>query len=87
MIAEKLETIIAIGIANIRMRDFYDIYILLKLQGNNIDKILLSKAVIGTSEKRGSLNVLSDDKKQITYEKLNYLLRLSNLNPSEFNIF
>jgi len=34
--------------------------ILLKLQGNNIDKILLSKAVIGTSEKRGSLNVLSD---------------------------
>lgn len=42
------------------MRDFYDIYILLKLQGNNIDKILLSKAVIGTSEKRGSLNVLSD---------------------------
>jgi len=27
------------------------------------------------------------DKKQITYEKLNYLLRLFNLNPSEFNIF
>lgn len=27
------------------------------------------------------------DKKQITYEKLSYLLGLSNLNPSEFNIF
>ncbi|MGH4120880.1 ImmA/IrrE family metallo-endopeptidase [Clostridium sp.] len=27
------------------------------------------------------------DKGQITYEKLNYLLGLSNLNPSEFNIF
>ncbi len=60
VIAEKLETIIARGIANTRMRDFYDIFILLKLQGNNIDKILLSKAVIGTSEKRGSLSVLSD---------------------------
>jgi len=60
VIAEKLETIIARGIANTRMRDFYDVYILLKLQGNSIDKILLSKAVIGTSEKRGSLNVLSD---------------------------
>jgi len=27
------------------------------------------------------------DKDQITYEKLNYLLGLSNLNPGEFNIF
>jgi Zn-dependent peptidase ImmA (M78 family) len=27
------------------------------------------------------------DKHQITYEKLNYLLKLANLNPSEFNIY
>lgn len=27
------------------------------------------------------------DKHQITYEKLSYLLKLSNLNPSEFNIY
>lgn len=60
VIAEKLETIIVRGIANTRMRDFYDIYILIKLKGHNIDKILLSKAVIGTSEKRGSMKVLSD---------------------------
>lgn len=31
VIAEKLETIISRGIANTRMRDFYDIYILLKV--------------------------------------------------------
>lgn len=60
VLAEKLETIVARGIANTRMRDFYDIYILLKLQGHNIDKVLLSTAVIATSEKRGSINVLSD---------------------------
>lgn len=60
VIAEKLETIIARGIANTRMRDFYDIYILLKLQGHNLDKILFRKAVIGTSKKRGSMSVLSE---------------------------
>ena len=60
VIAEKLETVIARGIANTRMRDFYDIYILLKLQGDNIDKTLLNQAVIATSEKRGSISLLSD---------------------------
>ena len=42
------------------MRDSYDIYILLKLQGHNIDKMLLSKAVMATSEMRESLTVLSN---------------------------
>jgi predicted nucleotidyltransferase component of viral defense system len=32
VIAEKFETILTRGIANTRMRDFYDIFILLKLQ-------------------------------------------------------
>lgn len=62
VIAEKLETIILRGIANTRMRDFYDIYILLKVHGHAIDEYLLTKAIIGTSERRGSLNVLSDGK-------------------------
>lgn len=34
VIAEKLETIISRGTANTRMRDFYDIYILMNLQGH-----------------------------------------------------
>lgn len=60
VIAEKLETIILRGTANTRMRDYYDIYILLKVQGDNIDKETLAKAIIATSKRRGSIDVLSD---------------------------
>jgi predicted nucleotidyltransferase component of viral defense system len=60
VIAEKLETIISRGIANSRMRDFYDIYILLKVQEHNIDKALLAEAIIATSKRRGSSDILSD---------------------------
>lgn len=58
VIAEKFETIIARGIANTRMRDFYDIYILLKVQGHNIDKDILSEAIVATARKRGSRSIL-----------------------------
>lgn len=60
VIAEKIETIITRSITNTRIRDFYDIYILLKLQAHNIDKELLFKAVIATAKRRGSLGVLAD---------------------------
>jgi predicted nucleotidyltransferase component of viral defense system len=40
-LAEKIETIISRNIANSRMRDFYDVYILKKLQANNINFELL----------------------------------------------
>lgn len=60
VIAEKFETILTRNIANTRMRDFYDIYILVKLQGYRIEHELLSEAVRKTSEKRGSVSVLPD---------------------------
>ncbi|HZX21759.1 MAG TPA: nucleotidyl transferase AbiEii/AbiGii toxin family protein [Clostridia bacterium] len=60
VIAEKLETIISRGIANTRMRDFYDIYILLKVQGHDIDRALLAEAIVATSKRRGSSKVLLD---------------------------
>ncbi|WP_352404970.1 nucleotidyl transferase AbiEii/AbiGii toxin family protein [Sporanaerobacter acetigenes] len=60
VIAEKLETIISRSIANTRLRDFYDIHILLKVQGHNINKDLLTKAIITTSERRGSSNMLQE---------------------------
>ncbi|MCF6464508.1 nucleotidyl transferase AbiEii/AbiGii toxin family protein [Clostridium sp. Cult2] len=60
VLAEKVETIISRGIANTRMRDFYDIYILLKLQNHCIDNELLAKALIATAKKRGSYNLLND---------------------------
>lgn len=44
VIAEKLQTILARGILNSRCKDFYDIYIIRRLQWDNIDKEYLRKA-------------------------------------------
>ena len=60
VLAEKIETIISRSIANTRMRDFYDVNILLELQVENIDFKVLSEAIINTVEKRNTRNVLSE---------------------------
>lgn len=39
IIAEKFETVLTRSITNTRMRDFYDIYILCKLQGNRVNYV------------------------------------------------
>ena len=54
VLAEKIETFLARGTANTRMRDFYDIYALEKTQVHNINKDVLKAAFNNTSEKRGS---------------------------------
>lgn len=59
IIAEKLETIISRSTVNTRMRDFYDIYILSKLQAENINTGLLSDAIIATANKRGTTDLLT----------------------------
>ena len=56
--AEKLETVVSRGDQNTRPRDYYDIYILLKLQYKNINVDLLKRALEATSKKRGSTEVL-----------------------------
>lgn len=59
MLAEKLETVVSRGIANTRPRDFYDIFILLKLRGNEISLDVLKKALEQTADKRGSREVIN----------------------------
>lgn len=59
IIAEKMETLIVRSVTNTRMRDFYDLYILLTLQGDNIDGELLKTALIETAKKRNSMDDLS----------------------------
>lgn len=54
ILAEKLETVISRGDQNTRPRDFYDIYILTKLQAENIDLKTLAYALDATARKRGS---------------------------------
>lgn len=60
VLAEKIETVISRGDQNTRPRDYYDIYILSKLQYSNIDIGTLKAALDATVEKRGSETVLKD---------------------------
>ena len=55
VLAEKLETIISRNVTNTRMRDFYDIYILQKLYGEQLSKDVLWDALVATAKKRGTL--------------------------------
>lgn len=60
VLAKKIETIISRSTANTSMKDFHDIHILLKLQGHNIDNDLLTKVLMSTARKRGSIKLLND---------------------------
>ena len=55
VLAEKLETVISRNVTNTRMRDFYDIYILQKLYGEQLKKEVLWNALVATARKRGTL--------------------------------
>ncbi len=55
VLAEKLETVISRNVTNTRMRDFYDIYILQKLYGEQLKKEVLWNALVATAGKRGTL--------------------------------
>lgn len=52
LLAEKIQTILARGIANTRMRDFYDIYGIIDMNEDKIDKVILIEAFQATCEKR-----------------------------------
>ena len=58
LLAEKLETIMARGTANTRMRDFYDIHVI--SQQEFFDKEVLKKAFLATSEKRDTTVQIPD---------------------------
>lgn len=60
VLAEKLETIVTRETTNTRMRDFYDIYIILQLYGNTLESSVLHDALTATSHKRGTNEQLAD---------------------------
>ena len=82
LLAEKLETVVARGTANTRMRDFYDIYTLWQDKESEIDVEILRKAFYNTANKRGTLLLMKNASavlKEIGYSSdlrklwLNYL--------------
>lgn len=52
LLAEKIQTIFARGIANTRLRDFYDIHSIMGTYENEVDKELLLEAFHATCKKR-----------------------------------
>lgn len=60
VLAEKLETVIARTITNTRMRDYYDLYILEKLHGRDIDSSLLAAALTATATQRNTLALMQN---------------------------
>lgn len=60
ILAEKYETIIRRGITNTRTRDFYDLYILVKLNESHIDFELLKTSIENTCKRRESLEIINN---------------------------
>ena len=54
ILAEKLQTVLARGILNPRMRDFYDIRMLLDTYEDKVNKAVLKDAFAATCKKRGT---------------------------------
>ena len=64
VLAEKLETILSRSIANTRMRDLYDVYILLSLYGDKVYPETFKQAFLATAKKRG-FNSFDDNSQNI----------------------
>lgn len=52
VLAEKFQTIVTRGLFNTRLKDFYDVYILIKTKMNELSKDNLIKAIKNTFERR-----------------------------------
>ncbi len=60
ILAEKLQTVLARGVLNTRMRDYYDIYTLTRIYKNSIDILVLRDAFAATCKKRDSLGLMHE---------------------------
>lgn len=79
ILAEKLETVISRGDQNTRPRDYYDIYILISLQAENIDASILKEAFKATAEKRGSMEIIR------RYKEIMQVVKNSEIMNSRWN--
>ena len=65
ILAEKYESIISRNIDNTRMKDYYDLYMFVKLKWSDINKDTLRKAIINTAKNRGTLNYIENSNKYL----------------------
>lgn len=60
VLAEKMETVISRGVANTRLRDYYDLYILQNEYTHAINMEQFKTAFLATSKKRNSVQLIAD---------------------------
>lgn len=86
VLAEKLETIISRSILNTRPRDYYDVYILWKLQKENIDIGTLKLALQETAKKRETINSIESYSKILEeIEENQNMIKQWNVYKNKFN--
>ncbi|MCR5438500.1 MAG: nucleotidyl transferase AbiEii/AbiGii toxin family protein [Selenomonas sp.] len=66
LLSEKIQTVLARGQLNTRMRDFYDLYELSRIYRDKIDVATLQSAFTATCAKRNTQNLLQDAPQVIT---------------------
>lgn len=81
VMAEKLETVVSRGDQNTRPRDYYDVYILAKLQYKNIKIDYLKAALEETAKKRGSSELLKN------YENIINIVRNNDVMIRQWGIY
>lgn len=60
VLAEKIETVIARGVANTRLRDYYDLYILQNEYTHVINMKQFKEAFLATSKNRNSIQLIAE---------------------------
>ena len=63
LLAEKLQTILTRGVLNTRMRDFYDVHVLLITRNKDIDKNIIKQAFFETCKNRQTENLTENARK------------------------
>ena len=79
VLAEKLETLISRNVTNTRMRDFYDIYILQKLYGEQLSKDVLWDALVATAKKRETLEQIETEDIDEVFDEIQSSSVMENL--------
>ena len=87
--AEKLETSVYFGMDNSRMKDYHDMYLIIK--GNIVNKLKLKKAIIKTFKYRNTeiaspiLNFKPSNKMK-TYWRRHYMRTISGILPKNLEL-
>ena len=77
--AYNLETVISRNVTNTRMRDFYDIYILQKLYGEQLSKDVLRDALVATAKKRETLEQIETEDIDEVFDEIQSSSVMENL--------